>query len=207
MISVIIPTLWKTPEMPQIQVQAMNSPAVKEVIVISNDWNPNIDITNQTVTVLNEKFTILNANQNLYITASWNWGVRQAKGDIICLQNDDVILPGKAYEFVLNNWPNDAGIVGLAWNSLHMMGGDYRFDKTNSRGYGFGAAMFIRRDRYLPIPEDMKIWYNDDWLFKYIQGQHYYLVGPFTGRMSATTEDPRFNEIKAQDQLAWKKYE
>jgi hypothetical protein len=201
-----MPTLWRTQEMGQIQANAVNSPDVKELLIISN-YSKDFKGSVATTTKLHDKLKILTPPQNLYITASWNWGVREAQGDIVCLQNDDVILPKEAYKYVLNNWPKDAGIIGLGWNSLHMMGGDYLFQPTSSRGHGFGAAMFIRKENYKPIPEDLKLWFNDDWLFKYTSGQHYYLAGPFQGRMSVTTSSPEFDEIKRQDAINWKKYE
>ncbi len=36
--------------------------------------------------------------------------------------------------------------------------------------------MFLRRDNYIPIPEDMKIWYGDDWLFYRQRGRNFSLA-------------------------------
>jgi len=205
MITVVMPTMWRTPELKSSIEIMEQSPYITRIQLINNAKSAFFQAGINTWG--NTKIRVYTPPENIYITASWNHGVLHADTDIVCLLNDDVVLPAPAWEFIANNWPEDAGIVGLGFNSLHILGGAYHLRATTARGYGFGAAMFIRRKNYLPIPEDLKLWFNDDWLFKYIPGQHYYMEGPFTGRMSATTDDPEFNEIKRQDAINWKKYE
>lgn len=43
------------------------------------------------------------------------------------------------------------------------------------RPNGFGVAMLLRWDNYIPIPEDMRIWYGDDWLFYRRRGRNFSL--------------------------------
>jgi len=208
MITVVMPTMWRAQEIHQIISACMVTPAVRWIKIINNDapafagagistWN-------------HPKIRVFTPPQNIYITASWNQSVASSDTEFICLMNDDVVLEPHAYDFILNNWPEDAGIIGIGqskYNTLHQMGGHYLLYPVNQRPHGWGQCMFIKREAYKPIPEDLKLWFNDDWLFKYIPGQHYQMVGPHTGRQSVTTSDPAFNEIKRQDAINWKKYE
>lgn len=198
MITVVMPTMWRAPELQSSIAIMEQSPHVKQIQLINNDQNCAVSLSST-------KISITTPEQNIYITESWNLGVSLATTELVCLLNDDIVLPLAAWEFVVRHWPSDAGIVGLGFSN--MTGTDYSLHPASGRGYGFGAAMFMRRDAYQPIPKDLKLWFNDDWLFKYIHGQHYYLVGPFQGRMSATTDSAEFNEIKRQDAINWKKYE
>jgi hypothetical protein len=175
MITVVMPTMWRAPEL-QSSIAIMEaSPYVKQIQLINNDQSCAVSLSST-------KICMTTPEQNIYITESWNLGVSLSTTEIVCLLNDDIVLPLAAWEFVVRHWPSDAGIVGLGFSN--MTGTDYVLHSASGRGYGFGAAMF-----------------------KYIHGQHYYLVGPFQGRMSATTDSAEFNEIKRQDAINWKKYE
>jgi hypothetical protein len=183
----------------------MSTPAVRWIKIINNDAPAFVGAGISTWN--HPKLRVFTPPQNIYITAAWNQGVSSADTEFICLMNDDIVLESHAYDFILNNWPEDAGVVGLGFNSLHVLGGAYHLHPVDSRPHGWGQCMFIKRESYKPIPEDLKLWFNDDWMFKYIEGQHYQMVGPYTGKESATTSDPAFDSIKQQDTINWKKYE
>lgn len=208
MMTVIIPTMWRTLELKKILDTLTPLPVIDRIHLINNDAFA-FRLTGKFLikTQNNPKLRVHTPPQNIYITEAWNHGALEADTEFICLLNDDIVLESHAYEFVINNWPSDAGIIGLGYNSLHVLGGAYHLHAINQRPHGWGQCMFIKRSAYQPIPEDLKLWFNDDWLFKYTTGQHYQMVGPYTGQMSATTSDPAFNSIKDQDTINWKKYE
>lgn len=207
MMTVIIPTMWRTPELKtNLEVMAtVGRSLIPRIQIINND---KLAFPQAGISTWNHpQIRVYSPPENIYITAAWNFGTDSADTEFICLMNDDIVLESHAYEFVINNWPSDAGIVGLGYNSLHILGGAYHLHAVNQRPHGWGQCMFMKRSAYQPIPEDLKLWFNDDWLFKYIPGQHYQMVGPYSGRISATTSDPAFNSIKDQDTINWKKYE
>lgn len=201
MITVVIPTMWRTSELKDIIRVCTAADSIVKIQIINNDQSAGklFDWT-----LLNHpKIQIYTPPKNIYITAAWNYGVQHSQTDIVCLLNDDIVLDSKVFDFINNSWPTAAGIIGLGFKTT----GCCVLNAVNQRTHGFGQCMFLKRTDYQPIPEDLKLWFNDDWLFKYISGQHYQIMCPYQGRESATTSDPAFNDIKQQDTINWKKYE
>jgi GT2 family glycosyltransferase len=196
MITVVIPTLWRSPYLKSILDILEKSPLITQVIIIDNDnskRNVELDYT---------KVVTLVQTENIYITASWNKGVAHSRTPYTCLLNDDIVFHPSAFEWLLKNWPQDAGLVGLSGQGINNHC-DYRLQPTGHRGYGFGAAMFFKTKQYKPIPEELKLWYNDDWLFKYSSGQHYSFQAPVVGTMSQTLGNTEWNAVKQEDKKVW----
>lgn len=201
MITVVIPTMWRSPYLKSILDILDNLKLVRRIILIDNDnANRNIDLSYK-------KIVAIVPSENLYITASWNKGVAHSRTQYTCLLNDDIVYPPSAFQWLLENWPEDAGIIGLGAEGLNRHC-DYGLTKVPTRGFGFGAAMFFKTKNYKPIPEELKLWYNDDWLVKYVSGQHYTFQAPVIGDMSKTLGSQEWNDIKQQDKKIWEeKYE
>lgn len=201
MITAIIPTLWSSPYLKSLLDNLDKSPLVTQIILIDNNNSQrNIDLDYG-------KLTALVQTENIYITASWNKGVAHSRTEYTCLLNDDIVFHPSAFMWLLQSWPTDAGIIGLSGTGINNHC-DYQLQPTTHRSYGFGAAMFFKTKQYKKIPEDLKLWYNDDWLFKYSSGQHYIFHAPVVGSMSTTIGDTKWNAIKQQDKKVWEeKYE
>jgi hypothetical protein len=72
---------------------------------------------------------------------------------------------------------------------------------------GWGCAIFVHKDNYTPIPEEMKLWGQDDWLFVKARNrrkQNYKLVGyRINGELSVTNNildaDSEIHAIREND--------
>lgn len=197
MITVVIPTLWRSPYLKSILDNLEKTEVVKQVILIDNAPD------NRLFDLSYSKLVTLVQSENIYITASWNKGVAHSRTEHTCLLNDDIVYHPTAFKWLLENWPEDAGLVGLGANGINKHC-DYSLQPTTSRGYGFGAAMFFKTKDYVKIPEQLKLWYNDDYLFKVMPLVKYYFTAPVIGSMSQTLESQEWNEIKQQDQEFWR---
>lgn len=84
---------------------------------------------------------------------------------LLVVLNDAIIFDPSLLEYVrcwlhLPGWGSSgAGLVrsphvGEAPVAIHVC----------ERPNGFGIAMLMHREHYVPVPEQMRIWYGDDWL-------------------------------------------
>jgi glycosyltransferase involved in cell wall biosynthesis len=161
-LSIIIPTLWKHDGFKEYILALATRSFVGEVIIIDN--NPE-----QCATLVAPKIKVLRMSRNIYVNPAWNLGVRHATGKIICLLNDDLEMHDDAFLYAVGLLEADRdhliGIVGLDWNrQTGELGHACVSWRTSSH---FGAAMFIRRSAYEPVPRVLKVWWGDDYLLQH----------------------------------------
>ena len=77
------------------------------------------------------------------------------------------------------------------------------------RGHGLGTLMFMRKDAFVPIPEDLLIWCGDDWLFRHQEGRNLTFHGwQIRTPMSVTSGAPEFDHMGQRDtELFYREYE
>lgn len=116
--------------------------------------------------------------ENLFVNPAWNLGIElmSDKYPIFGILNDDIILPKnlfKAVDEFFKNSDENVGLAGIdcAKNTPKELFDTYpkdsevKFEKTNKL-YGFwGAAFFGRKEHYYTIPNEMKIFYGDHFVF------------------------------------------
>ena len=218
-ISIIVPTLWKSEGFKERLMNISALESVGEIILIDNtDTPPELDIIN---------LTHIKEYKNTYVNPAWNKGVELAKYDKLCFLNDDVDFDLNLFKNILPHITEDKGMIGL--NEYHGNGvwedelgcdrsrADYRrghrgyelkvFQLNENRRPGFGCLWFIHKNSYTPIPEDIKIWYGDDWIY-YKSGKTNWARTniDIIGKPSQTSDLPEFNEVKQNDQRLYHKY-
>ncbi len=170
-VDIIIPTMWRKPE---ITIYALRSylsiSEIKKIIIIDNDRNkrPKINILNS------PKIKFLDFKKNIYVNPSWNKGVEEANNGLICLCNDDIIIDRLIIEVInLINFTdkNEIELIGIRGKDHNgFMLSPFKIDKTKNLGIQcnglFGMAMFLKKENYKPIPDDLKVWFGDDYLVR-----------------------------------------
>lgn len=150
MFTIIIPTikksnLWKK----QIELLIEN-PFIKEIIIVIDleyEFNQDLEF---------EKVRVIYTGGGCFCNGSWNKGVEYAEdAENIILANDDIVFDPNIVNIVADINLEDFGIIGLGTETKRVI----------SRPFGFGQLMFMKRKHYTPIPEGIKHWYGDDWLF------------------------------------------
>ena len=64
--------------------------------------------------------------------------------------------------------------------------------------------MFDKKN-WLPVPNELKVWFNDDWVNKYNPAPQYVLHGlKIETEMSTTSDLPEWNPIKHEDERMWR---
>jgi GT2 family glycosyltransferase len=178
-IVVIIPTMWKYKPFYDFLPDLIESYYVNEVIVINNDSiNAPRELVDSIASRQFYKFkTKVFQNEdgsNMGVNPAWNLGVDKSGSSIICLLNDDVIFDMRLFRKVIKFFDEnpDAGVVGLnpstpEFNQRKNVSGEITFEEwqPNMHTYGFGSLMFLQRKHYIPVPNGLKIYYGDNWLF------------------------------------------
>ena len=213
-VSAIIPTLWRAKEFTDHLVNVLvEDESVGEIIIIDN---APADFFYD-----NEKVVTLRQEENLYVNPSWNLGVEESDYDKFIILNDDIIIP---YNFVskLEKWlTKDKGIIGIdkpsvikvvdcSNENITFLDREIALKSIVIRDWGFGIVMAGHRNSYYKIPENIRIWYGDDYLTQMNneQGKVNYVIDdiPIFTKMSATSDLEDFNEIKNIDTLMYERF-
>ena len=156
--SIIIPTMWIVPKLLKKMLEKYEeSKYIKEIILIDNNPELSEDISKL------KKIRYYPQKRNLYVNSSWNLGVELAKYDPI-IANDDIEWFDVDY-LIEEVEKTNYDLVGASYckhpslkvtiSSINYWGG----------GSVFGSLMFIKN--YKPIPDEIKIWYGDNWLYSH----------------------------------------
>jgi glycosyltransferase involved in cell wall biosynthesis len=204
--SVIIPTMFRCTDITNNLLASLyEDSAVSEVIIIDNreDYNTDIKIINH------DKLKVYSQGKNIYVNAAWNLGVSISKEDTIALLNDDITIPEQIFTTLSQAKIETMGVIGACHPSIQEVENPKRFIISKftlvdipERTWGFGIFMIMKKNHYIPIPEDMKVWCGDDYLYHQnrIAGRlNYLMTFPIQTRMSTTSNDPAFDEIKNKD--------
>ena len=180
-------------------------PMVEEVILINN-----CNLTESIPVIpLNSKLLIVSRGRNLYVNPSWNLGVKLSTQDHIAILNDDITISDKLFTGVCQLDFDNIGILGACHPAIEEIENPTRFSVPSFeilgariRPWGFGIFMAMKKSNYVQIPEEMLIWCGDDYLFHNIASKgkiNTLLVAPIKTKMSATSDDKIFDDIKNRD--------
>jgi glycosyltransferase involved in cell wall biosynthesis len=197
--SVIIPTLWKSDRTKQLLTDLQECEYVDEIIVIDNSYDGQQDTKVG-------KIRFVSFGGNIYVSPAWNRGVELAKNEYIAICNDDINFNPNIFGLFLVN--EVEGIVGQSSNnynnSYDAIPGLSKLEGI--RPWGWGSLLLTQKKYWIPIPEELKVWYNDDFMTE-INPCSKWVLHNFTivTEMSTTSDLPEFNAIKENDRIEWEK--
>ena len=211
----VIPTMWRNPSFTLDALESyLSIEEITKIIVIDNDFKrrPNSEILNS------KKIKILNYGRNIYVNEAWNRGMENASDDLVCICNDDIRVDKLAISLVLEfESLNSCDLIGVNNDVKATCFGICRFKVDLKKNLGlqaggvFGLAMFIRKNNYKKIPQDLKVWFGDDYLVR--NCKNVFTISPikFSGGMSTTISSLRkegghIDEIIQRDVYNWNKY-
>ena len=207
MISIIIPTLQKNLKLLKALLNNLNKDAeVGEIIIIDNSLKGFEHNFNKVRFIL--------PKENLYVNPSWNLGVKEAKYDYIALFNDDVLVSETFCSKVLPYIKEDRGIFGSYGDEIACIKNDTIFEPlfdgkleispTDCMINGFGVIMMGHKSAFPHIPEEMKVYGGDEYLFKINadnKKQNYLICGLAMRHYgSLSSSNPALKEMKDRDE-------
>lgn len=196
MISVIIPTMFKVGRLYKTLLELSDCEEVGEIILIDNTPNQ--------ATLNVPKLIHICEGRNTYVNPAWNKGAKMAKFDKLCFMNDDLWFDFSYLKQISNYITEDVRMIGMApfYEQLsynyRMPGENFNVIKIDPhfsdnlihRPDAFACCFFIHKNNYVEIPDELKIWCGDDWLFYQDRNANRLIEGiKCEGGVSATADD------------------
>lgn len=199
--SVIIPTIWKSEYTFELLERYSKSNYVGEIILIDNA--PTKDI-------VMDKLIHIKEDSNTYVNPAWNKGVKLSNYQNITISNDDILFDVDEY---YNRLEKSTDILDLGYVGSHSE--NYTLEeskdinielydyKTNNGGWG--CLFSFNKKLWKEIPEQLKIWYGDNWIHKTNQ-----LILQLRGlaiktNMSTSSDLSEVRDVRDNDTIEWNK--
>lgn len=187
MISVIMPTIWLGPYYASMLPKFNDHPIVGEIIIIDND----VKKINQEIVNLS-KVRYVPQKENIYVNPAWNLGAKLAKFDKLCFYSDDVKFDISILDTIAEQITTSNGLFGFHkhvinlkdveidddgnfWNCTTLGPIRYSSEITYNKDIIFceieamhpkyAICFFAHKQSYYDIPEELKIFYGDSYLF------------------------------------------
>ena len=193
MFSVIIPTMWKCDRLYETLIELNNHAIVGEIILIDNSGIKH-DLPNL------EKLNYILEEQNTYVNPAWNKGVNLSNYNNLLVLNDDTWFDWNIMYPLSKFVTEDFGCIGMHENNYTITDTQTELEliPINHRIGGFGTAFFVHKSNWISIPDTMKIYCGDDWLFVKNRnlGKQNLMISNFkvNGYISVTTTELSKNE-------------
>ncbi len=201
--TVIIPTLWKSNRTLKLIDDLKQCEFVDEIIIIDNKSDRVEDKTEG-------KVRLISFGDNIYVNPAWNKGIKLAKNECIALCNDDINFDPNIFGLINAKILNEFGIIGQSEFNYRPINTDEPIlEKWNGlvRDWGWGCLIMFNKKNWINIPENIKIWYGDDFIFKYNPCQKATLKNfNISTEMSTTSDEPLWDDIKKQDYINFINY-
>ena len=196
--SVVIPTLWKSNRIHKLLKDLEECEYVDEIIVIDN---ASIYETDRTI----GKIRMVSKGENIYVNPAWNLGIELAKNECIALCNDDINFNPNIFGVIDESILTYVGIIGMGE-------GNYKDEIDKEKGsyidiwepgvndWGWGCLIMLKKSHWLPIPNEIKIWYGDN-IIKDVNSVSKGVLRNFKveTEMSTTSDETEWDEIKKKD--------
>lgn len=197
--SILIPTLFRTPNITPLVETFEEHNLVDEIIVLDN--------TGKIEGYRDGKLTVLQGCRENYVNGSWNILVDYSKSEFYAILNDDILLdPNILYEILDHDWTIPS-IIGLGYDTIVTRKGDQdpyirQLMIDEEMPYGFGQALFGKKSQWPSIPEYLRIWFGDNYLATKLYPHTINNVW-WEGAVETTSGNREFDLIKQKDIERW----
>lgn len=195
--------MWIVPDilLPMLQ-KYEDNPLIGEILIVNNKQG---FLSNQLDSY--KKVRILNDGNNLYVNPAWNLGVSKAVYDKIIIANDDIYIEELDVALQLMDLCIKEGMIfGFGRNCFLQKRGKMPLghpkivEPIREMVYGFGVFMLLYKSSYVKIPEPLKVWCGDSFLYNKLKP--YIIEGiDVVTRMRETTRTMNLKQVKIKDQL------
>ena len=188
MITFIVPTIWKSDYIHRTVESLLECKEVGlEMIIIDN--------ANSDYISPDPKIKVLKQEQNIFVNPAWNLGVNSAKNQLVCIINDDITLNvSRVVEAMKMVQNQDFGMIGLFKRNLFIKDeGKLSLKEIDRMPFFFGSMMILDKKNYIQIPDSLKIFYGDNYLYSYnvLRGKKIYWLDGLSveGETSVTSKN------------------
>lgn len=191
--SVVIPTMQRAELLGELLRTYDAHPAVAEIIVVNNTSTPlEVDLP---------KLRVLDQGRNIFVNPAWNLGARESRADYLLISNDDIAVRPTLLDGLARLVRPRMGLVGPRRTAFgEGERGRLSLVPAYRRTYGYGTLMCLPRSEYHVIPDDLQVFYGDDYLFDRQRYRSYYLRGAHIATpMSVSSREPWAQEMLVRE--------
>jgi hypothetical protein len=203
--SIVIPTLWKSNRIHKLLRDLIDCEFVDEIILIDNagkyfEYYEALD-----------KVKLIQVEENIYVNPAWNKGIELARNNQIAILNDDINFNPNIFEVITNDILNQFGIIGMGEGNYKSLNIDsdpiLEVWQPGVNDWGWGCFIILNKKDWIDIPENIKIWYGDNFI-KDVNPSPKSVLRNFKveTEMSTTSDEAEWDDIKKQDQINFIKY-
>ena len=141
---------------------------------------------------------------------AWNMGVELSSYKNITISNDDILFDVDEYFYYLEQAHNVLEVSYIGSHSDNYIleeSNDVRieiYDNKNNQG-GWGCLFSFNKDRWNPIPEQLKIWYGDNWIHGTCQNILQLRGIKIQTKMSTSSDLDEVRSVRDNDTIQWHK--
>lgn len=157
--------MWFSSKLECLIEELIKSELVEEIIIIDNNT-----LSNNKTKIVSQKLKVLPQKENIFVNPAWNLGVEISKNENIIISNDDLCITNinKVLLEILNT---NFDFIGLDYQNINNNDGVIITKTSGGMTKGFGCFMFIKKNKYIQIPENIKIWFGDAILYNNIENK------------------------------------
>jgi hypothetical protein len=202
MIEIVLPTMWKSDKIFEMIHRYIGNPNIYRIHLIDNTNEFNIHYPTG---INSNKVKIYSFKENTYVNPAWNFGVSKCKEDsIVCITNDDILFDTDIFDFIINN-QNQFGIIGMDKNNYDInIINRKEINNMEHHEFGWGCLIFILKKDWINIPNALKVFYGDNFMFQNVKVLCKKLSGFFIDtNMSTTSSSPFVMDVHKTDIENW----
>ena len=194
MVSIIIPTLAPSMELKKLVEKYIKYDDVDEIIIVCNGFIWELNVQNVRLASL---------PKNIYVNPAWNLGVELSSSEYTILLNDDFVYTEGLHKAFISALKVDRiGAVGLRFGSRDSL---YSLRVERRRHYGWGTCIGFKTDDFVTIPNYLKIYNGDDFIFYKTNLPNYSVTVELPKKVSRSSGNIILYSIKSRDVKMYKK--
>lgn len=205
--TVIIPTIWKSEYTLELIKRYCECEYVGEVILINNRKEDTPAL------IENEKLKVYHMSENIFVNPAWNYGVSIASNDYITISNDDILFNVDEYYHLLNQIITQQPLENLGHIGSHSE--NYiisenkelvleEYNNQTNKG-GWGCLFTFHKKNWKTIPEQLKIWYGDNFIHMVVRPILQLSGINIQTKMSTSSDLEEIREVRDNDTKEWHK--
>ena len=161
MITLIIPTMWKSERLLPFLYDISYLKIINQILIIDNNPSKRPLIQRDDISCI--------SGVSQYLNPAWNLGIETAKNDLCCIMTDTTIfdprLFGRVVEWIYKNG-EDFGLIGLNISDKNNGSISIRDYQLGDCLNNFFRCFFLKKEYYYKkIPEDLELYFGDNFLF------------------------------------------
>lgn len=203
--SVIIPTIWQSEYTIELIERYSDCKFIAEIILIDNasHFKKSLNVP---------KLIHIKEPENTFVNPAWNKGVAISKCDYITISNDDILFDVNQYYEVLNQIIERQSLENIGIIGSHSDNYNIRENKVpkievynNPAGGGWGCLLSFHKKNWKPIPEQLKIWYGDNWIAMIMRPIMQISGINIQTKMSTSSDLQEVRAVRDNDIIEWNK--